>query len=356
MGLTANGPLGALGGFSGVLDALVAGEDLSTSDAELVMDQVFDGEAQPAQVAALLVALRAKGETTAELTGMVRSMLSHANPVTIPIEVMDIVGTGGDGKQSVNISTMTALVVAGAGVAVCKHGNRAASSMVGTADVFEELGVRIELTGEEVARCLDEAGIAFCFAQAFHPAMRFVGPVRSALGIRTAFNFLGPLSNPATPSTMLVGTGDKNASVRMAEVLGANGVKAAWVVHSEDGFDEFSSMAPTSVVEVVGDGSGAFELSEWVLDPTPFGFPPATVDDLRGGDAATNARIIRSVVGGAHGAVRDMVLLNSAAALTIAGRASSIEVGLEIAARSIDEGAAALRLERLVAASNASAR
>ena len=352
MGLTPDGPLGPLGGFPGVLDTLLAGDDLSTAEAQLVMDQVFDGEAQPAQVAALLVALRAKGETTEELTGMVRSMLSHSNPVLAPVEVMDIVGTGGDGKQSVNISTMTALVVAGAGVVVCKHGNRAASSMVGTADVFEELGVRIELTGDEVVRCLDEAGIAFCFAQAFHPAMRFVGPVRSALGIRTAFNFLGPLSNPAKPATMLVGTGDKTASVRMAEVLGANGVKAAWVVHSDDGFDEFSSMAPTAVVEVAGDGTGEFDLSEWALDPAPFGFAPATVDDLRGGDAATNARIIRSVVAGERGAVRDMVLLNSAAALTIAGRTSSIEDGLVVAASSIDDGAASMRLERLIAASN----
>ena len=353
MGLTPEGALGALGGLPGVLDGLLEGNSLSVEDAELVMDQVFDGDAEPSQVAALLIALRAKGETTEELTGMVRSMVSHALLVDLATDTMDIVGTGGDGKQSVNISTMTALVVAGAGVVVCKHGNRAASSMVGTADVFEELGVRIELTPAEVRRCVDEAGIAFVFAQAFHPAMRFVAPVRRALGVRTAFNFLGPLSNPARPSRMLVGTGDRSASRRMAEVLGANGIDRAWVVHSDDGFDELSSMAPSAVIEVVGTGEGTWEVAEWVVDPSTMGFAPATVEDLRGGDAATNARIIHEVLDGTVGPVRDVVLLNASASLVIAGVAPSLEEGLVLAATSLDTGAARASLDRLVAVTNA---
>ena len=351
MGLTESTDLEHLGGVSGVLDAIIEGSSLSTRDAELVMDRVFEGEADPVQVAALLVAWRAKGETADELTGMVRSMIAHARTVQLDVDAMDIVGTGGDGKQSVNISTMTSLVVAGAGVAVCKHGNRAASSMVGTADVFEELGVNIELSPEDVVRCVDEAGIGFCFAQAFHPAMRFVAPVRRLLGVRTAFNFLGPLANPSRPRRMLVGTGDRSAAERMAVVLGLNGVTRAWIVNSDDGFDELSSMAPSAVVEVVGDGKGDFEISRWVLDPSTMDFSSATIDDLRGGDAATNARIIREILDGARGPIRDFVLLNASAALVIAGVADSLEEGLEAAAVSIDEGSARGALDRLIASS-----
>jgi len=351
VGLTAQDPLAHLGGASGVLGALVDGASLSAADAELVMDHVFDGHADPAQVAGFLVALRAKGETAEELTGMVRSMVAHAHRVELPVEAMDIVGTGGDGHHSVNISTMAALIVAGAGVTVCKHGNRAASSMVGTADVLEGLGVKIEMTPADVVRCVVEAGIGFCFAPAFHPAMRFVGPIRKALGIRTAFNFLGPLANPARPTRLLVGTSDSLMAERMATVLGANGITRAWVVNSNDGFDEFSLSAPSKVVEVLGDGQGSFELGRFTVDPTSMGFEPSGIDAVRGGDVAMNARAITDLLAGERGPIRDMAILNAAAALVVAEEAGTIEEGLDLAARSIDEGRAAHALESLAAAS-----
>jgi len=345
-------PLARLGGVTGVLDALIEGQDLSVDDAELVMDHVFDGVVDPIVVGGLLVAWRAKGETADELTGMVRSMVAHATPVELSQPAMDIVGTGGDGTHSVNVSTMAALVVAGAGVAVCKHGNRAASSLVGTADVLEALGVGIEAGPEVVARSVETAGIGFCFAPSFHPAMRFVGPVRRTLGVRTAFNLLGPLSNPSRPRHLLIGTADASAAEKMAMVLGANGVDRAWVVHSSDGYDELSISAPSDVVEVVGDSSGAYELSSWTLDPASLGFEPVDPAEVRGGDVAFNAAVVRSVLAGGHGAVRELVSLNAAAALVIVGRASSLEEGLELSGASIDTGSASAALEGLIAATS----
>ena len=350
MGLSPHDHLEPLGGVTGVIDALASRRNLSTEEAEAVMDAVFGGEVDPIQVAGLLVALRSKVETADELTGMVRSMVRHARPIALDVDAMDIVGTGGDGKGSVNISTMTALVVAGCGVAVCKHGNRAASSAVGTADVLEELGVTIDVEPEVVANAVVSAGIGFCFAQAFHPAMRFVAPVRRTLGIRTAFNFLGPLSNPSRPSRLLVGTADPGMAEKMATVLGSNGVRRAWVVHSEDGLDELSLSAPAHVVEVVGDGSGAFELARWTLDPSSAGFSAVPMSELLGGDAAKNASVVRQVLAGQPGAPRQITLLNAAAALVVAERASSIEEGATLAAASIDEGRAAAALEGLIAA------
>jgi anthranilate phosphoribosyltransferase len=351
VGLSPEERLAPIGGVTGALDALASGRDLTLEQAEAVMDLAFDGTLDPVVVSGLLVALRAKGESVDELTGMVRSMVDHATGVVLPAPAMDIVGTGGDGLRTINVSTIAAIVVAGAGVKVCKHGNRAASSSVGTADVLEELGVAIEATPETVAACVEEAGMGFCFAQTFHPAMRFVGPVRRALGIRTAFNFLGPLSNPSRPDRLLLGTADGGSAVKMAEVLGANGVTRAWVVHSEDGLDELSLSAPASVVEVVGDGQGEYELSRWSLDPSSAGFRAVPIEAIQGGDAATNAAVVRSVLAGESGAAREIILLNAAAALVVAEVASSIEDGAEQAGRAIDEGRAAAVLERLIATS-----
>lgn len=342
--------LEAMGGTQGVLDALVDRKNLSGSQAKSVLNHIFDGSADPAVVAGLLVAWRAKGETAEEMQGMVDAMLEHCVAVEIDRPTMDIVGTGGDHKHSVNVSTMAALCVAGAGVAVCKHGNRASSSSVGTADVLEELGVTLEVGPEVVARSVEQAGIGFCFAPAFHPAMRHVGPVRRALGIRTVFNLLGPLANPARPARLLVGTADPSAAEKMAAVLGAGGVERAWVVHGDDGFDELSLAATSRVVEVTGNGAGDFDLRHWILDPSSLGLLRATDDEVRGGDVATNAEVVRRVLAGEAGAARDLVLLNASAALVIAGAAPGIEEGVLRAAASLDSGAAATALDRLVAA------
>ncbi len=342
--------LDSMGGTHGVLEALVEGYDLSADQARSVLSHVFAGETDPSVVAGLLVAWRAKGETAEEMHGMVEAMLEHCVRVELDRPAMDIVGTGGDQKHSVNVSTMAALCVAGAGVAVCKHGNRAASSSVGTADVLEELGVTLEVGPEVVARSVREAGIGFCFAPAFHPAMRFVGPVRRALGIRTVFNVLGPLANPARPSRLLVGTADPDSAEKMAAVLGASGVERAWVVHAHDGFDELSLATTSSVVEVVGDGSGSFEMRNWILDPSSLGLRNATEDDVRGGDVATNADVVRRVLDGEQGPARDLVVLNAAAALVVADRAEGIEDGVVAAAASLDSGAATRSLDQLIAA------
>jgi len=352
VGLTPGGLETRFTGAAGVLDALIDGVDLSRAEAAALMDLIFDGEVAPAVVAGVLVALRAKGETSDELGGMVESMVAHATPLTLSVPVMDVVGTGGDGHHSVNVSTMAAITIAGAGVAVCKHGNRAASSQVGTADVLEHLGVKIELDSEGVARCVEEAGIGFCFAQAFHPAMRFVGPIRRELGVRTAFNLLGPLANPARPGRLLVGTADPTTVEKMAAVLGSSGVERAWVVAADDGLDEISTTGPTRVVEVLGDGTGAFELGTFQIEPATLGLAPASLDDVRGADADHNGSVVLGVLAGDLGPVRDIVLLNAAAALVVAERAKDLEEGLELAATSIDSGAARASLDKLVAASN----
>lgn len=352
VGLNPDESLARLGGVAGALDALIEGSDLTRRDAAALMDVIFEGQVDSTVVAGILVALRAKGETSDELAGMVESMVSHATPLPLAVPVMDVVGTGGDGHHSVNVSTMAAITLAGAGVSVCKHGNRAASSKVGTADVLEHLGVNIELDAPGVARCVEEAGIGFCFAQAFHPAMRFVGPVRRALGVRTAFNLLGPLANPARPSRLLVGTADPSTVEKMASVLGASGVERAWVVAADDGLDEISTTSATKVVEVLGDGAGGFGLAAFEILPAAIGISPASLDDIRGADADHNGSVIRKVLAGDAGPVRDIVVLNAAAALVVAERASNLEEGLLIAATSIDSGAASATLDKLIRTSN----
>jgi len=341
-----------LGGSTGVLEALMHQRDLSVDESRAVLNQVFDAQVDPVVIGAFLIAWRAKGETADELTGMVRAMLEHATPVLLDEPAMDIVGTGGDGKHSINVSTMTALVVAGAGVAVCKHGARASSSLVGSADVLEALGVSLELTPEQVAASVRDAGIGFCYAPAFHPAMRNVQPVRKALGIRTAFNFLGPLANPSRPTRMLLGTAERASMEDMASVLGANGIERAWIVRSEDGFDELTLSAPSRVVEVLGDAKGAFELSSWTLDPASLDLEPVTQDEIRGGDLTVNTAAVRSVLSGEPSPARRLVLLNAGAALVVASKAATIAEGVDLATASIDSGAAQGALESLVAATS----
>jgi anthranilate phosphoribosyltransferase len=255
--------------------------------------------------------------------------------------------------SSINVTTLAAFITAGCGVPVCKHGNRAASSSVGTADVLEALGVAIELGPEGVARCVSQAGMGFCFAQRFHPAMRYVGPVRKELGVPTVFNFLGPLINPARTRRQLVGVSDPALGPIMAGVFGATGSTHALIVHADDGLDELSVTSPAQVLEVRGDGTGAgaFEVTEWRVDPQALGLAPATLDDLRGGNAAFNAGVIRSVLEGEQGPRRDIGTLNAAAALLVAGKAPDLQSGLALAVDSIDSGRAVGVLDALVTTS-----
>lgn len=332
-----------------LLNALLRGEELSTADTAWAMGEIMAGSATPAQIAGFAVALRTKGETPGELGGLVEAMLTRAVPVTLPEEVragaLDVVGTGGDLAHTVNISTMAALVVAGAGVRVVKHGNRAASSSCGTADVLEHLGVPLDLDPEQVARCVTEAGIGFCFAARFHPGMRHTGPVRREIGVPTAFNFLGPLTNPARPRAGAVGCFDPRMAPVMAAVFAARG-DSVIVVRGEDGLDEFSTGAPTRVW-VAQQGT----VREALLDATELGVPRATLADLRGGDAAYNAGVVRRLLAGDTGPVRDAVLVNAAVALATQGPLDgdlheALRAGLVRATESIDSGAAAAALER----------
>ncbi len=348
-----------------VLVRLSRREDLSTDEAAETLGAVLAGDATPAQVGAFLVLLHAKGETADEVTGLARAMLDAAVPCPLgegadldggPNVVVDLVGTGGDRLASINVTTLASFITAGAGVRVCKHGNRAASSSVGTADVLEALGVAIEVGPEGVARCVAEAGMGFCFAQRFHPAMRFVGPVRKELGVRTVFNYLGPLINPARVRHQLVGVSDPAMGPIMAGVYGATGSRRSLIIHADDGLDELSVTSPSSVLEVRGDGEGTFEVTDWRVDPAALGLRPATMADLRGGDAAFNAQVIRTVLEGEQGARRDIGLLNAAAALIVAGRVDDLEGGLALAADSLDSGRALGVLDALVSTSQAALR
>jgi anthranilate phosphoribosyltransferase len=330
-----------------LITSLLAREDLSREQAAWAMQQVMTGEATAVQLAGFLVSLRAKGETVDELAGLVDVMLEHAVRIEVPGPALDVVGTGGDRSKSVNISTMAAIVAAGAGYRVIKHGNRAASSATGAADVLEALGVRLDLPASRVAELATEVGITFCFSQVFHPAMRFAGPTRRELGVPTAFNFLGPLTNPAQPGVTALGCADARMAPIMAGVLAGRG-DSALVFRGDDGLDELSTTAPSQVWQVQ---EGTVTLLRF--DPADVGLPPATLDDLRGGDAAHNAGVVRSVLAGTRGPVRDAVLLNAAAALVAAGVGEGdlvkrIADGLELATQAVDSGAAADVLQRWV--------
>lgn len=338
-----------------ILARLSHGDSLSAAEAEDALGIVLSGDATPVQVGAFLALLHAKGETAEEVTGLARAMLDAAVPCPLGdaegAAVVDLVGTGGDRLASINVTTLAAFITAGCGVPVCKHGNRAASSSVGTADVLEALGVAIEIGPQGVARCVSEAGMGFCFAQRFHPAMRFVGPVRKELGVPTVFNFLGPLVNPARTRHQLVGVSDPAMAPVMADVFGATGSRHALIVHADDGLDELSVTSASRVLEVRGDGAGEYEVTTWRVDPAALGFAPAAMSELRGGDAAFNAGVIRSVLEGEHGARRDIGVLNAAAALVVAGRVDDLEHGIVQAAESVDSGRAAAVLDALVATS-----
>src|ERR671922_926675 len=329
-----------------ILSKLAAHDALTADEAAAAMQEVMAGEATPAQLGGLLMALRTKSETVDEVDGLARTMLAFANPVTPPAPVIDTCGTGGDRTGTFNISTIAAIVVAGAGVPVAKHGNRAASSRCGSADLLEALGVRIDLPPAGVERCLAEAGIAFIFAPMFHPALGHAGPVRRELRVPTSFNFLGPLTNPARPVAQVVGVSDARMLPLMAEVLARRGVRAK-LFRGEDGLDELTTTAPSIVLDV-DDGT----IEETTLDPTSLGIGPATLDELRGGDADESARIARSVLGGEPGPRRDVVLLNAAAALDVAGVAADLEEGLAVGGAAVDDGRAAATLERWIAVSN----
>ena len=333
-----------------LLSSLVQGRDLDSASAAWAMDRIMTGEASPSQVAGFLVALRAKGETVDELAGLADVMLQHAQRFSVPGRTVDIVGTGGDRLHTVNISTMAALVVAGTGLRVVKHGNRAASSSSGSADVLEALGIRLDLPLARVAELASEVGITFCFAGAFHPSMRHAGVPRRDLGIPTAFNFLGPLTNPAQPDASAIGVADARMAALVAGVLAARGRGALVFRGEQDGLDEIAATGPTRFWEVRD-----LAVREEVVDWASVGVPPVTVDQLRGGDARHNAQVVRQLVAGEHGPVRDTVVLNAAAALVADGSlpgtsegtlVERIVAGASLAERTLDDGAAADVLER----------
>jgi anthranilate phosphoribosyltransferase len=327
------------------IQLLLDGHHLSRADARELMGSIMDGEATEAQIAGFLVALRTKGETADEIAGFAEAMREHVVPVTPQRSpVVDIVGTGGDGAHTFNISTAAALVAAAAGAAVAKHGNRAASSQAGSADVLEELGIALEQEPERIALSIDDLGFGFMFARAHHPAMRFVAPVRQQIGIRTVFNVLGPLANPAGACDGVFGVYSPALVPLFAEALAELGARRAFVVHGESGLDELSPSGPSLVAEIV-DG----EVSEWELDPRDLGIEPSDPAELRGGSATENAVIVRAVLAGEPGGRRDAVLLNASGALVAAGLADDLVEGVALGAETIDSGAAASRLDALVA-------
>jgi anthranilate phosphoribosyltransferase len=341
------------------LEKIVAGEDLPRVEAEAAMEQILSGASSDAQIAGLLTALRMKGETVDELVGFATAMRRHATPIfprdrPVAIEALvDTCGTGGDASGTFNVSTTAAFVIAGAGVHVAKHGNRSISSRCGSADVLERLGVRIDLPPERVGRCIEEVGIGFLFAPAVHAATRHAMPARRALRMRTAFNLLGPLTNPAGASAQVVGVYEASLTELMARALGELGVRRAFVVHGADGLDEISIAGETYVAEL-RDGT----VRSYTVTPEAFGLRRAPLEAVRGGDAGHNAEIIHKILGRSmlyreHGPHREIVLANAAAALVAAERATDFLDGVRLAAQSIDSGAARERLEALVAFSNA---
>ena len=320
-----------------------AGESLSMDDAVTVMREVMEGEVTPAQLGSYLTALALKGETPEEIAGFATVMREKSLRVAVEGAAIDTCGTGGDRKGTFNISTAAAFVVAGAGLTVAKHGNRAASGDCGSADVLEALGVRIELPPEAVERCLREIGIGFMFAPAYHPAMRYAAPVRREIGIRTVFNVLGPMTNPAGVSCQLIGVGYPEVAEKMAEALRLFGTHHAIIVHSDDGMDELSLGSDTAGWEVLNG-----EIRPYVVRPRDLGLPHATPEDLRGGDPAANAETMRAILSGSGGPVRDAVVLNSGAALVAGDLVSTLADGIEMAAASIADGRAAEKLDAMV--------
>lgn len=343
-----------LGGWRAVLLALTSGRDLTADEGRAAMTEILAGNATDAQIAAYIVALRMKGEAVDEVAGMVDAMLEASDPITLPADlhdVVDIVGVGGGPSRrahALNVSTMACFVVAGAGGHICKHGNRKATSTSGSFDLLEALGVAIDLDGPAVARCVVEAGAGFCFARAFHPAMRHAGPVRAELGIPTLFNFIGPLSNPARVQRQVIGINDPAMAPTVVGVLQQRGAPRAMIVHGHDGMDELTITGRSTIWEV-RDGN----VSQYDLDPRDLGLSVVDLDQLEGGDAAANAAIAHRIFGGESGPLRDIVALNAAAGLVVAGTADDLAAGLVLAGAAIDDGGAQAALDRLVTVSNA---
>jgi anthranilate phosphoribosyltransferase len=336
-----------LGGWPFVIGRLMAHHDLAPTEAGAAMRSILGDQATPAQIAGFLVALRSKGETVDELGAMLDVMAEVATIVPLSdderSETLDIVGTGGDGSHTVNVSTMAAIVAAGAGVKVCKHGSRSASSKSGAADVLEALGVVLELSPDAVAASVRQVGMGFCFAPMFHPAFRFAGSPRRELGVPTSFNLLGPMSNPARVRRQLIGVADPRFADLMVATLQRQGLRSAWVVHG-DGLDEISTTGVSDVWSLTDGDIGHFR-----IDPAELGIEPVRVTALAGGDAADNAAVVRSVLAGDPGPSRDIVQLNAAAGLVVAGHSPDLEAGFAAAGASIDGGAAAAVLDDLVA-------
>jgi anthranilate phosphoribosyltransferase len=330
---------------SRAIDAVCAGENLTADHTSTVLAEIMEGRTEPIQTGAFLIALRAKGETVSELVGLARTMRSLAAPVhTRRTDLVDTAGTGG-GPSTFNVSTTAALVAAAAGCPVAKHGNRSNTSKSGSADLLEALGVNVDLDPEAVGRCIDEVGFGFMFAPRHHAAMAHVGPARAGLGVRTVFNFLGPLTNPAGATRQLVGVADRSYQETIAEALIGLGVARALVVSAEDGVDELSLSAPSRVIEVF-DGRTA----EWFVEPGQFGLAPLELSEIAGGTPADNAAATRAVLAGQAGPHRDIVVLNAAAAIHVGGLAVDLEDGVAKAAAAIDSGAGAGVLDRLIAA------
>ena len=327
------------------LQRIATGASLSEADAAAAFEILMSGGATPSQIGAFLMGLRVRGETIDELVGATRVMRAKVTPVEAPAGAIDIVGTGGDASGTFNISTCSTFVVAGAGVPVAKHGNRALSSKSGAADVLAELGVRIDLSPDAIGRSIREAGVGFMFAPNHHSAMKYVGPTRVEIGTRTIFNLLGPVSNPAGVKRLLLGVFAESWVEPIANVMSRLGCERVWVVHGSDGLDEITTTGPTFAAEALGGVVRRFEIK-----PEDAGVKRARAEELKGASAAENARAIREVLAGKRGPFRDIVVLNSAAALVVAGKATDIRAGAEIAAASIDGGRAATVLERLVAA------
>ena len=328
------------------IDAVVSGRSLDFQESYSVMNEIMEGEATPGQLGAFLTALRLKGESVQEIAGMASVMREKALRVEFDGPLVDSVGTGGDGKNTFNISTACAFVAAGAGLTVAKHGNRAASGSCGAADVLEALGVKLELTPDSVARCLSEVGIGFMFAPAFHPSMRHAGPVRREIGIRTVFNILGPLTNPAGAQSQLLGIGIPEIGETMAEVMNRLGAQHVLVVHGHGGLDELSLSGENSVWELQGG-----KVRQWTITPDDAGLPTCSVEDIAGGDKDANAATMRRLFNGETGPVRDTVLLNSAGVLLAGDKVDNLRHGVQVAASSIDSGRALQKLDGLVALS-----
>src|ERR1700756_3280231 len=330
-----------------IIGKVATGATLSRDEAASAFEMIMSGEATPSQMGGLLMALRVRGETVDEITGAVSAMRAKMRRVKAPADAIDVVGTGGDGSGSVNVSTCAAFIVAGAGVPVAKHGNRALSSRSGAADVLSALGVKIDVSPQQVSRCVTEAGIGFMFAPAHHPAMKNVNPTRVELATRTIFNLLGPLSNPAGVTRQLVGVFSKQWVQPLAQVLNNLGSESVWVVHGSDGLDEITLTGPTFVAALEMGSIRTFEVT-----PDEAGLPRANGDALKGGDADANAVALQSVLDGKPSAYRDVALLNAAAALVVAGKAKTLKDGVALGTKSLDGGAAAAKLKQLIAVSN----